>query len=174
MATLLHLCGLQTDHGRVNETTFRHRIMFPTHITGRIELAAATPERVDSIAERFVSELARVRASDVMRQGNTITFKGGVFRLVSSWNILGPVSQGAIELKVGPPPEIAYRFSCIQMLVITTLMVIVMGLFVATSPRAPLALKLGAPVIMWLWLFGMNYLIAAYRLPAFVRRTAGA
>lgn len=142
--------------------------MFPTSFEGRIELSDFSCEQSDAIADRVASALLKVRASSVSRNGNVVTFRAGVFRLVPSWNILAPVNHGSIEVQGGSPSTVKYKLSCLEMLIVTTLMVAIAGF--AIPSKAPAVFKLGAPALMWLWLFGMNYLIAAYRLPGFIRR----
>jgi hypothetical protein len=150
--------------------------MFPTSIEGRFALPSSTPEQADDIASRIVVELRQVRATDIQREGSSITFGGGMFRRVGNWNLLVPVGHGVIEVHAGVDAEVRFRFSCVQALVITTLMVafVVAIMNFGSSTDLPIAFRLGAPAFMWLWLFGMNYAIAAARLPRFVRRAASA
>jgi hypothetical protein len=144
---------------------------FPLYIEGKIELGATSPEGAAELAARVASALIKVRASNVSLIGTSVTFRGGIFRLVSNWNILVPVGWGAIGVLTGSPGVVAYKFSCREMLGVTTLIALVVALFMAfvVPPSAPLFFRLGAPVLMWLWLYGGNYLISRYRLPAFVK-----
>ncbi len=146
--------------------------MFPTSFEGQIELSDFSCEQTDAVADRVASALLKVRATNVSRSGNIVTFRAGVFRLVSSWNVLAPVNHGSIEVQRGSPSTVKYKLSCVEMLVVTTLMAAIAGF--AIPSKAPALFKLGAPALMWLWLFGMNYLVAAYRLPAFIRRAVRA
>ena len=89
-----------------------------------------------------------------------------------NWNILVPVGRGEIEIVPGKPGTVKYGFSCVQMLILLTLMVGAMS--VALISREGLsAHAIIFLVIGWLWLFGMNYVISAVRLPRFVRRAVG-
>lgn len=146
--------------------------MFPISFEGQIELLDFSPEQIDAVAGRVASALVRVRARNVCCDGNVVTFHGGMFRLVSSWNILAPVSHGTIEVHGGSPSNVTYKLVCVEMLVVTTLMVAIAGF--AIPSKAPTLFRLGAPALLWLWLFGMNYLVAMYRLPAFLRRAVRA
>lgn len=141
--------------------------MFPTSIKGQFERSMLQSEDINLTLSRVEQELVAVRASDVLRTGNKITFRGGIFRFVSNWNILVPIGYGEIEIL---PASVKYEFSCAQMLVLTTLMAGVMGMFMLSSVPVFSTFSLVAPLLMWLWLFGMNYLIAVVRLPAFVRK----
>ena len=142
--------------------------MFPTSISGTVELPVLTPEQTPALVSALNIALEGARAFDISRTGNAITFRGGIFRFVSNLNVLVPVSSGVIEVRPGAPGTIVFRFSCMQLLIIVTVMALLTG-FVIPSNQ-PLAFKLGMPALMWLWLFGMNYLIAKIRLPAFIRR----
>jgi hypothetical protein len=144
--------------------------MFPTSIEGRIDLPDTTELHADIMAACIVDALRDVRASAIERGGNTITFGGGIFRMVGNWNVLVPVSSGAIEVRAGPDAGISYRFSCLQMLVLVSAMAL--GVAVVIPASEPVAIRLGAPVAMWAWLFGMNFLISTVRLRTFVRRAA--
>lgn len=142
--------------------------MFPLAIVGRVESATIPIEQVPAIVAALKSALAQARASDVSEIGNKVTFRGGAFRSVFNWNVLVPFGSGVIEVHTGSPGTVEFRFSCVQMFVVVTLMVSFAAFIIPTTK--PLWFRLGAPLAMWLWLFGMNYLIAKFRLPAFVRR----
>ena len=146
--------------------------MFPLSITGSIKLQAISPQQVSGVVASIVAALERERASNVSIIGNTISFRAGVFRFVSRWNVLVPVASGTLEVKAGAPGSIVFRFSCIQFLAIFTTIVLILGL--ALPSEVSTVSHLVIPLVAWLWLFGMNYLIAAIRLPSFVRRAAEA
>src|SRR6267154_1863974 len=139
--------------------------MFPISLKGSIDTPGIAPEQVIEVTARLISALNRVRAFSVICDGNTITFRGGIFRLVSNWNILVPVNRGVITVSSGSRGVVRYNFSCIEMLVFIALWVV---LAVSLIPSdKPTFFRFGAPPLLGLWLFGANYLVAAYRLPAF-------
>lgn len=144
--------------------------MFPTSIKGEFEIKVLQFEDIDSVLSRVEQELAAARAANVLRTDNKITFRGGIFRFVSNWNVLVPVGYGEIEVL---PTSVKYEFSCIEMLIVTTFMACIMCIFILSSIPVS-TLSFVVPLLMWLWLFGMNYVIAFVRLPAFVRKIAGA
>jgi hypothetical protein len=147
--------------------------MFPTSIKGTLVLSACASDDVPRFLSKIRAELESVKARHISLSGNKISFRGGVFRFVSNWNVLCPVGSGVIEVIPGTPPVLRYHFSCLEMLVVVSLMVLFLGLFLAQ--RSPIVLELFLfPVLAWLWLFGMNYLTAAIRLPRFVRRAVDA
>ena len=142
--------------------------MFPLIISGRVESASISAEQVPVLVAGLSSALARARASDVTCAGNALAFRAGIFRLVFSWNVLVPVGSGAIQVHAGTSGIVQYRFSCVQMLIVVSIMMLLLAFLI---PRTePLVLRVGVPVVLWLWLFGMNYMVASFRLPAFLRR----
>jgi len=68
--------------------------MFPMSITGEFKISRLQDEDVNLVLNRVEQELAAVRATNVSRTANRITFKGGIFRFVSNWNLLVPIGYG--------------------------------------------------------------------------------
>jgi hypothetical protein len=146
--------------------------MFPISLVGEFEIKMKESEDVKSVLNKIEEGLDSVRATSIVCTNNKVTFRGGIFRLVTNWNILVPVCYGEIEVQPGNPGSVKYKFSCVEMLVITAIMVVLMGGFILSSIPIS-AFSILAPLIMWLWLFGMNYLTAMLRLPAFVKKIVG-
>jgi len=146
--------------------------MFPMSLDGEFKLTSPELEDISAILSKVEQALRAARATNISRIGNRVVFQGGIFRLVMNWNILVPVGRGEIEIVPGKPGTVKYGFSCVQMLILLTLMVGAMS--VALISREGLsAHAIIFLVIGWLWLFGMNYVISAVRLPRFVRRAVG-
>jgi hypothetical protein len=146
--------------------------MFPLSIEGTVEFAAIEPQEVPRLVTAISAALQRARATDISSTGDTVTFRGGGFRWVTNWNALVPISSGVVHIRAGTPGNVAFRFSCVQMLTIVSLMALFAA--VVTAAKKPLSLGLGAAAFIWLSLFGLNYLIAKVRLPAFIRRALNA
>ncbi|MHC4503361.1 MAG: hypothetical protein ACYTFI_08660, partial [Planctomycetota bacterium] len=66
--------------------------------------------------------LRRVRARHVTVDGNRITFKGGVFRFVTNWNVLVPFGTGELEF-LPATREVRYRLSLAQLIIVVTVLV---------------------------------------------------
>ena len=139
--------------------------MFPLSIDGEIGLGSAEPD--DAILSALRRALVAKKARNISTDGRRITFDAGIFRPVWNWNVLVPVGNGTIELVPGPPRRVRYAFSCRQMLACTTAMAVAMGCLGAHEYGAAVAAAIFAGA--WAWLFGMNYITAAMRLPGFVR-----
>jgi hypothetical protein len=142
--------------------------MFPMSIAGRIEIASIPADQVPALVAALRSALERARASEVSCTGNLVVFRAGLARMVSNLNVLVPVGSGVVKIQAGSPGGVAFRCSCVQLLVVIS----VMALFVAAliPGTQPPLVKFGVPLVMWLWLFGANFVIASFRLPAFFRR----
>jgi hypothetical protein len=143
--------------------------MFPLGFEGSIELASAKESQFDGILSRIQAALASVSARNIDRDGNKVSFKTGMFRFVSSINILGPVSSGEIELIAGRPCAARYQFSCLPLFVGPAAFA-----FLAAYADWALAGKKLEAVWAGLFggacLFGAQYLISWFRLDRFVRR----
>ena len=144
--------------------------MFPTGFSGEFEVVAVEYRAIEVLLRRIERELRAARALDVRRSGNKVSFKGGIFRLVSSWNVLNGVDSGEIEIVPGSPAVVKYSFSCVQSLTFATVLAGSLAVFLfAIGGVSVVAVIL--PVIIWLVMFGMNFLITSERLAAFVRHS---
>ena len=110
-------------------------------------------------------------ADSVSIDAAEVRFTAGIFRIVWNWNILVPFGSGSIAVvSHGAEFLVSYRLSTVQMLVTVTGMICLMGLMIFSETMNAwyeILLVLGGG---WLWLFGMNYLIAIVRFPAWLRR----
>ena len=143
--------------------------MFPISIEGQFELPQGDFAHVDAALTSMQDALTAVRASTVSRDGNAVTYTASLWRFVTNWNILAPVPTGRIEIQPGMPGVVTFRFSTILLLMLGT----AGATFIAAAAGQDGHLGFGLVVfaVGWLWLFGMNYLIAYLRLRAFVRRS---
>jgi hypothetical protein len=146
--------------------------MFPTSINGQIELKALKSEHVEIVARGIKRQLEAMKALDINQHGNTISFRGGFFpfRFLSNLSVLGPVSRGEIEVLPGTPAIVKYRLSTVGMLVDILVIALAMAIFMGIT-RNPITAFL-AFLFMFGVLFGMNYLIAEFRLTSFVKLAA--
>jgi len=126
----------------------------------------------DRLIETFGRELRRLSPSELNVSGGTVSFRAGVFRLVSNWNLLVPISRG--EIVVAPANDgvsVRYTISFRQLVTVATIMIVIMMVMICSSEGSqalPLAVFGGS--IMWLWLVGMNLAIAIPRFRRFVRK----
>lgn len=146
--------------------------MFPVSVNGQIELRALQPQHVRIVTDSIKRQLEAARARDMGQHDNIISFRNGLFpsRLISSLNMLGPLSQGKIEVCHGTPAVIKYRLSAIGMLIDVLVIALAAAILINITGGLPKAL-LVFPCIFCV-LFGANYLIAILRLRSFLRLAA--
>ncbi len=125
---------------------------------------------VDS--EKLVLHLAdglrNASAYDVQIQGTLITFRGGVLRLVSNWNVLGPFGSGEIE--VDPKLRIMrFRLNFTELLIAATVLVILVSVSLLASHNTKM---LAAVPLIWVFLVGVNLLTGIPRFNVFIRKLA--
>jgi hypothetical protein len=146
--------------------------MFLTSINGQIELKALKPEHVEMVTRGIKRQLEAMKAVDISQQVNIVSFRGGFFpfRFLSNLRVLGPVSRGEIEVLSGTPALVKYRLSTVGMLADVLLIALTMAIFTGIT-RNMMAASLAFPLMFGVF-FGMNYLIAIFRLSSFVKLAA--
>jgi hypothetical protein len=114
----------------------------------------------------FAEVLLKVDAREVRAYWDRVEFKGGMFRLVSSWNVLVPFGSGTVTIHPDIR-QVRYRLSYLQLVFVATIAAGIMSLFVLSSVGwQPL---LVIPIV-WLWLVGGNLIIGVPRFERFIRR----
>lgn len=145
------------------------RLFFPFGLSGSIRLRnIPSPDSlVKPAIDRIEDMLDDAGATFVDCEGSEVQFKAGLFRQVWNWNILVPFGSGRIRIETHASSLLLkYRLSTIEMLVAVIAM---LGLVWLIAPKLPFS----DLVFIWLWLFGMNYLIAAVRFPLWLQRGLG-
>ena len=99
--------------------------------------------------------LNSARAKALYRRNGSIMFKAGVFRMVSSWNILFPFGSGQIDVRdVIDSVEIKYELSTLKLLINATLMIIVFLVIVDyLNFNFTIMQNVWLFVFGWLWIF---------------------
>jgi hypothetical protein len=109
--------------------------------------------------------LRDAQASSVQVAGSEIRFTGGLFRIVSNWNVLVPFGSGELRADTNSR-QIVYRLSFRQLMVVATCQIGMLGVIILVASRSWLPLVL-LP-IGWLGLVGGNLIIGLPRFRAFV------
>jgi hypothetical protein len=116
--------------------------------------------------------LRDVRARAIEIEGNHIAFTGGMFRLVSNWNVLVPFGYGDLTVDAGTR-QVHYRLSSRQLVIPATVLTIVLAIFwivqMTASRNWPWQPILAIP-LLWVWLVGGNLAIGLWRFQRFLRR----
>jgi hypothetical protein len=146
--------------------------MFPTSINGQIELKALQPEHVEIVMRGIKRQLETMKAVDIGQQDNIVSFRGGFFpfRFVANLSVLNPISRGEIEVLSGTPSLVKYRLSTVGMLADVLLIALTMAILTGIT-RNLTTVFLAFPLMFGV-LFGINYLIATFRLATFVKLAA--
>jgi hypothetical protein len=120
--------------------------------------------------------LRGVKARAIKIEGNHIAFTGGMFRLVSNWNVLVPFGDGDVTVDASTR-QVHYRLSSRQLVIPVTVLTIVLAIFgiiqMTASRSWPWQPILAIP-LLWAWLVGGNLAIGLWRFQRFLRRAISA
>jgi hypothetical protein len=143
----------------------------PFSFAGRVVVAEQSD--VSLAALKLERALDDVGAKQVKRVGHQIRFTGGIFRAVSGNNLLLAIGSGELSLEPsGTGLAIAYHLRFTQMFLVVSIAVI--AFFGPPIVGAPNLTPVEAAALLslaWLWLYGMNVLLAVIRVPRWIRRT---
>jgi len=125
----------------------------------------------NTIVRNILVCLQKVKAARANNDGNVIFFKGGV-RLVSSFNILLPITSGRIIVNlIDDEIHVRYLLKFIELLVLSAT-----ALVIFFTPLLLFKTKLNLMEISvvifccWLWIVGANYLVTTLRFPRFIKK----
>jgi hypothetical protein len=139
---------------------------FPFSSSGKILVESADLPGAIAIVEDTIK---RARPGRISVTETRIDFTGGLFRWVTNWNLLGPIGSGSITFRqINNAVELQYHVSFVQMFIVSTALVLFMFgvLPILQSDKGEPIVVLG---LMWLWIFGGNYLITIFRFPDALR-----
>jgi hypothetical protein len=98
-------------------------------------------------------------------EGSSVQFRGGVFRFVSSWNVLGPFGFGNLKVDANSR-QVQYTLSLRQLFFVTTALTVFLAIFVLVEWPS------WGPVVfiplVWTWMFGGNLVLGIPRFEAFL------
>jgi hypothetical protein len=141
---------------------------FPFSAHGKV-----VAESIDVVGAMSAVEamLHRAKASRIALDDHRIEFTAGVFRLVTSWNLLGAMNSGTVAFRqLERGVEVRYRLSFMQMFVIVSVMVLFFfGVYPVMSMGPQARVPLPALAFAWFWIFGGNYVITIFRFPSAMR-----
>ena len=150
---------------------------------GRITFASDTPAKaVDVFLHDLREELLRLRPAALDAQASEITVRGGIFRLVPSWNLLIPITSASIRATSNAHEVlVAYDVRLTQIVRICTFLSLAFLIFLGVSAalagsetqmNVAVALVLGTQFFVWGLLFGVNYIETRFRFGRMLRRIA--
>lgn len=140
-------------------------MMFPFSFSRTIKVPV-TNGAIESTSEMIVSMLAKrietEKPKNITSTQDRITFSSGIFRFRASWDLLGPISYGEIDItQTSNKILVSYKLWFVELFVIVSLMVTIMAFSIFTKGFTIQTLVLIA--VMWLWLFGGNFLLTVIR-----------
>jgi len=140
---------------------------------GELTFDSRTPDRAAAVYASLLGDLlreARPRQLDVLE--SRVYVRGGIFRLVSNWNLLAGVTSATIEAIPGQNQvTVRYSIKVTELLVLCTLLTLLI-LVTVVFAHGPWFAAIAGPALMWAWVFGMNYLITRIRMASAFRRVA--
>lgn len=143
----------------------------PFSISGHVLIAEVLESSV--AASRLERALDSLKAKRVSRTGTEIRFTAGIFRAVSGMNLLVPIGSGRLSIEpVGMGLSVEYKLSFTQLFLVVSISVL--GFFGPPILSAPNLTPAEAAMLLsiaWLWLYGMNVVLAVNRFPRWIQRS---
>ncbi len=149
---------------------------FPFKLNGVIEVPVkdSTPEFSTAVIQAIACRIKQARPSSFEISANEIIFSGGVFRLVLSSNLLVPITSGRIKIEPSHLPDLIivyYQITFTEMFIMVTIMVAgFMAPILLSVPKFNIIQVLAILIIMWLWLFGANFVTTWWRFRRALRK----
>src|SRR5689334_14731956 len=110
-------------------------------------MGEVSEERAGQLLDQLEAALRHERAYGIKRDGLSLSFNAGLFRLVTGWNVLVSIGSGVVSVEPDPSGVVRYRCSCLQLLIVTVVLATFMGL--STQDY-------GFAFAAFAWLFGGN------------------
>jgi len=121
--------------------------------------------------KRLVKAIEREAPKRIDRTNNCVSFRAGIFRLASGWNILAPIGQGSVCVsETAAGLKIQYALSFREMFITVALMLLLFfGPFLVFIARSTIWETAFILMFGWAWLFGGNVFSTTLRFPKFLR-----
>lgn len=116
----------------------------------------------------IAAELIRHRPKKVEQKDDKIEFSAGIFRLVMNWNLLVPITSGTIVFRENESC-LEYSLSFMELIVFGIIATLFMIIFPLAN-GAPKEILFIAPILVWGWLVGMNFLFGILRFSSFIKK----
>ncbi len=147
---------------------------FPISYSGQVDfiINKGTELTPQSLHGRIKEGLKKVKAKNIRTDTNSISFYGGIFRLVPNWNLLTAISSGVVRIESSSDKiSVVYNLRFIEVFVVVTVAVFFfLGSFVWEFFPLSITERILLLCFFWFWFMGMNYLIAVLRFSSFIRK----
>src|SRR5438132_3245081 len=144
-------------------------MMLPLSLSGllMVERPSTADRALEDALTSIMARLEREKPLHLSRTGDQIYFKGGLLRLVSSWNQLIAINRGEIRVERHVRGLfVRYELWFTQLLIVVA--VAVGGVFgppIMAAPNLSIAGKLAVLLAAWLWFAGGNIAVHAFGFP---------
>ncbi|MBU3027903.1 hypothetical protein [Zobellia galactanivorans] len=132
--------------------------MFPLNIKYNRKLNKLSES--NQILDLIEKELIRLKIDKIQRSELKINFKNSFFNGQGRWHLMAPIDKGYLKLD-GKSNNLEYSFSVIRTFYISLAFSLLFGLISQSY-------KFG--IIIFLWFFGMNWIITLIRQNLFMNR----
>lgn len=152
---------------RIGWAVFESRMPFPFTIRSEIKIPVADSGGLERVYRRVTAALVKEKAKGLVATGTELAFRGGISCLACGDNQLVAITTGRLDFAYDAAEgfvTIRYRLTLIQMIVLVSVLMIPVFYFQDLS--------LWELVRAWLWVFGVNYVMAWFRFPRFLRVSA--
>lgn len=148
---------------------------FPLSHTGKIDISHMRCSDY-AVLNSIQNGLVTINASDVSKQDNIVSFKGGILNTISNMHLLAAVSSGTVEVhSQNTKISITYSLNFVGALIISV--VLIFGIF---APGYYFSSNKGIPINIlelvgwligaWFFIFGGGYLASIIRFPLFIQK----
>ena len=128
-----------------------------------------TPDRVRSVLSVVEKGLRSARARKIQINEESIVFRGGIFRLVSSMNLLVGVTKGRISAHIEPNAiKLDYELWFTELLVGAIVLSCFFGVGGLVMWQVSSSNAVCVGLLAFVWFFGMNMIITMLRFRAFL------
>jgi len=133
-----------------------------------------TPHTVKTILGTIEKELGDQRARGIRKDNESIAFRGGFFRCVSNWNLLGPITEGKVSVRLEHNAvRLDYELWFTQSLIFVSAGSCFMGVLgLCAMPQTP-SVGVYFGLFVFAFLFGFNVVLPRRMFGAFLKECVG-
>lgn len=142
---------------------------FPVEYRGEVRHRTTTRLRGAHLHHAVVHELAtalRATKGTVTVEGATVSFTTGQERIIRNTNILLLIAHGSLAVSLlDDTMVVAYTLNVQPLVALAS----VLALGALATSAEPLTVRVGVPAVVWVIIFGVQYLTTIVRFRAFAR-----
>jgi len=145
--------------------------MFPLSFGRTIEVPVtngAIKSTMEMVLNKLVERIREKEPRNIDYNERRITFTGGFFRFRGNWNLLVSINYGEIDIvPTSNKILISYKLLFGELFVLASLVTTLFAYFIFSSGFS--IQNLGVVAGIWLWFFGVNFIITVVRFHLLVR-----